>query len=280
MNPSTGHWPQNPVSVEALRDPAEKTSGIVLWVFAVPAILVLIYFCVTSLGMFPLMVFLGGRMGQLFLLAHFKINGVQVSERQFPVLNEAVENFSSRLGIQRPVVFVVQQTLFNAFAARLASRNIVVLYSGAIDSILRSGTERDLSFILGHELGHIAAGHLIWRHRIQQLGSWFFWVGLWHRRRMELTCDAIGLELVGDTDTAMRAMSHMMVGSHLAAKLDAAAAMQQLREYESEFFVRYQVFYSTYPSLLSRLENLHKRGTASQLRFEPTSVIPPVLTAS
>ena len=38
--------------------------------------------------------------GQLLVLAHFKINAIRVSKQQFPVLDEAAENFAQRLGIE------------------------------------------------------------------------------------------------------------------------------------------------------------------------------------
>jgi Zn-dependent protease with chaperone function len=167
------------------------------------------------------------------------------------------------LGIERPDVYVVQETVFNAFASKLAGRKIIVLYSGAIDSILRNGDDDDLAFLLGHEFGHIAAGHLSLIHRAQRLGAWFIWVGLWHRRRMELTCDRIGLELVGDRDRALRALAHMTVGSTLASELDVDVALEQLAEHEHEFFARYRVFYALYPSNLHRLRQLRQAAVAA-----------------
>ena len=270
--------PSVPVDVSELRDPGERSAGRVMWIFAVPVIIAVGFYSLVTFGILPLFVFLFGRIGQLFVLAHFKMNGVRVSSEQFPVLNHAADNFAQRLGIQRPDVYIVQETVFNAFAARLAGTHVVVLFSGAVDSILRSGDEDDLAFILGHEFGHIAAGHLTFMHYLQALGGWFIWVGLWYRRRMEMTCDRIGLALVGDRDRAMRAMSHMMVGSELASEINYGAAFAQLREHQGEFFVKYRNIYSFYPSLLSRLEHLDSCEGVLPARPAPgASLLPPPL---
>lgn len=263
--------PTTSVSVDQVRDPGERTAGLWMWIFAVPAIIAVGVYSLISIGMLPLFAFVMGRVGQLFVLAHFRTNGVRVSKEQFPALDRAADNFASRLGIARPEVYIVQQTLFNAFAARLAGTHVVVLLSGAVDSILRSGDEDDLVFILGHEFGHIAAGHLSFTHFLQSLGGWFIWVGFWYRRRMELTCDRIGLALVGDRDRAMRAMSHMTVGSVLAPELNYGAAFAQLRAHQAELFVKLGNLLSFYPSLLARLENLDSCEGVLAARPQPAA---------
>lgn len=250
--------PTYPVSVESLRDAAERSSGVLLWIFALPIILALAIYAVITLGLLPLALLITAYCVELLALAHFKLNAVRVSGDQFPALDTAADNFAQRLGIARPDVYVIQHTMVNAFATVLAGRRVIVLYSGVVDSILRNGGDEELAFVLGHEFGHIAAGHLSFTHRLQQLGGWFIWLGHWHRRRMEITCDRIGLALVGRRETAFRALAHLTVGSALSSSVNEDALRRQLQQHEGELSVGWTVLHSLYPGNLYRLTELRR----------------------
>ncbi len=250
--------PTYPVDVEKLRDASERSSGILLWIFASPLILGFAIYAVLTLGLLPLAMVIGAYIVEVLALAHFKLNAVRVSADQFPELDAAADNFAQRLGIARPDVYVIQQNMLNAFATVLAGRQVIVLYSGIVDSILRNGGDEELAFVLGHEFCHIAAGHLSFWHRLQQLGSWFIWVGYWHRRRMEITCDRIGLALVGRRETAFRALGHLTVGSVLASRVNEEALLRQFREHQNELSVGWAVLHSLYPGNVYRLTELRR----------------------
>ena len=151
---------------------------------AIGGCLLLVY---TALTFGVLALVLGGvivarEIGEWLALAHLRANGVRVGPDQYPALDAMAENFAGRMGIARPEIFVVQQTLWNAFAARFVGTYIVVLYSGAIDSLLLGGRPEDLGFLLGHELGHHAAGHLKRLHRVLGLAFFVPFLPASHRR--------------------------------------------------------------------------------------------------
>lgn len=244
------------LDIERLRHPDENVSGIWLWIFGSPILFAGAAYSIMSIGLLPLFIFLFARMSQLFALAYFKTNAIAVGPQQFSEIHESALRLSARLGIAKPDVYIIQENLLNAFAARIAGKSIIVLHSGIVDSIYRSGQPKDLDFVIAHELGHIAAGHLSLKHRLMTLGSWFVYVGLWHRRSMEYTCDHIALRLVGDLELARRAFSHLVVGGVLAGGLNHSEAQAQLRAHEGEFFVRYRNILSLYPSHLARLRRL------------------------
>lgn len=201
-----------------------------------------------------------------FASAWIRTNGVRVIERQFPGIHEHASRFASMLGEPLPEIYVVQDGLWNAFAARLAGRKVVVLFSGMVDSILLKGSPRQLAFVVGHELGHHWAGHLNWWTRtVVGLGSWCFWLRLWHSRRCELTCDRYGLLCVGSLEDARRAVCNMAVGASLAHEVDIPLAIAQWRSHRSEFFVKYRTIYSTHPHTLWRLDELG--AAAADLRI-------------
>lgn len=250
-------WPQTPIDLGRARHPGEKSAATVMAVGAAPMGLLLALYVVVTLGLVGIVfaMIVGFMMVvEMFMLAGIRANGVRVGPAQYPELNRMIENFSGRLGIERPEVYLMQDSMWNAFAARLGNRRVVVLLSGAVDSLLLDGEDDDLAFLVGHELGHIAAGHLEWKHRLLRLGAWVPWVAPWHRRCMELTCDRIAIACCGDGAIALRGLCGMTVGGLMASRTNIDAAIAQWREVRSSLFVTLKTMYSMYPHNLWRIE--------------------------
>jgi len=257
------------LTLQDLRDRGETTAGVVLALFAIPVWIVLAVLIVMSYGMWLIFIGIGVLVGlatRLFMLAHVKTHAVEVTATQFPEIDRAARLACGRLGIEKPHIYVMQSSLWNAWAAKLAGRRIVVLLSGAIDSILLKGDAKELAWVVGHEIGHHAAGHFgIWR-RLVAMGGWFPAVLLWYRRRGELTCDNIGLYAAG-LEASLKAMSNATVGAQLASQLNTGQAIEQWEGHRREFFVRYRTLYSSHPPNLWRIKNLVE--TAKRLHIAP-----------
>ncbi len=252
------------VQLTQLFDPKEKTALLWLWIFAVPVWLVVLFFVVAGKGtplIFIGMFWLVGAMGQLWFAAYLKTNAVRVSAAQLPELNAAVESCCQRLGLERPDVYVLQHNVWNAFATKIFGRRMVVLFSGAVDSILLKGDMKQLTWLVGHELGHHWAGHLNFSQKLAKAGGWVFWLGLWHSRRAELTCDRVGLFCAGDAQACQLALMNATVGAQLANRVNLDEAVKQWQGHRGEFFVKYRTMYSTHPHLLARLEHLNQAAT-------------------
>lgn len=252
------------ISLKQLFDPKEKTALMWLWIFAVPIWLLLIVWTVASIGI-PLLIFgmfwMFGAIGQMWFAAYLKTNAVRVSETQLPELNRAVESCCQRLNMTRPDVYVLQHNVWNAFATKIFGRRMVVLFSGAVDSILLKGDMTQLTWLVGHELGHHWAGHLDFSQKLAKVGGWVFWLGLWHSRRAELTCDRVGLYCAGNAKACQLALMNAAVGAQLANRVNTDEAVKQWQEHRGEFFVKYRTLYSTHPQLLARLEHLNLAAT-------------------
>jgi Zn-dependent protease with chaperone function len=265
------------LTMAELRDRKELTALAVLYVFAAPVYLVFLLWVAGAalashgLGLIGVillvgLIWLANRMLQYFALARIKTNAVRVSESQLPEVNEAVNRCVAALKMDRPEVYVVQHNIWNAFAHKLAGQRFIVLYTGAIDSILLTGDMEQLTWLVGHEMGHHAAGHTRWTHTLASPGGWFFWVFLWYSRRRELTCDRVGLYCVGNVRSSLLALSNLTAGAQLARKVNVEQAMNDWLLCRGEFFVRYSTFYSTHPPLLWRF--LHLREASQELRIE------------
>jgi Zn-dependent protease with chaperone function len=251
--------------IARLRDPAEKKALTYLFVCAIPACVLLAVWTIAGMGV-PLLllglVYLLQRMSELFAGAYIKTNAVRVSERQFPEMHAIVQSCAQLLGRSAPDVYVLQDGLWNAFAMKLAGRRIVVLLSGAVDSILLKGDMKQLTFVIGHELGHHYAGHLDPLHRAAEMGGgWCVWVMLWYKRRAELTCDRVGLFCVGDLRASLLALANMTVGAQLADQVNVDEMIRQWTQHKEEFFVRYRTLYSVHPPHLLRICELTRSAT-------------------
>jgi Zn-dependent protease with chaperone function len=183
-------------------------------------------------------------------LGHVRGNGVRVSERQFPELNAMAERHCRRLGIdETPAIFVLQSGgLLNAFATRFLGRNFVVLYSDVLALANQKG-EKAVSFVVGHELGHVRRKHMT-RRALLYPAMMLPFLGGAYSRGCEYTCDRFGnaLEPEGGVDGLLV----LAAGRDLYNQVNADEFMKQ-RETESGFFVRFAEILSTHPTLPKRV---------------------------
>ena len=244
-------------SGDALVSSGEKKAFRILLFVSVPALAILLALVVVTFGsllvVIGLFVLLGWLVGQ-FAAAHVRANAIRVSERQQPELHKIVTTFAASEGKPAPEVYILQGNAWNAMAMRFAGARMVVLLSGAVDSLLLKGDMRQVAWLVGHELGHHFAGHLDFKRRVfVNAGMLFPWLVLWYRRQCELTCDRYGLACAGSAMAAMRALANMAAGAQLGPKVDAAAAVEQWVQCRGGFFVRLRTLYSTHPHVLCRI---------------------------
>jgi Zn-dependent protease with chaperone function len=246
--------------LERLRDPKEKTA--LLWMYIVSVFgWLLVAVLVVALFGIPLIIigffWLINALGEMLFMAHLKTNAVRVSDTQLPELYRVVATSCARLKMPVPEVYVMQENVWNAFAAKFFGRRVVVLLSGAVDSILLKGDHQQLAWLVGHELGHHWAGHLNLSQKLAKMGGFVIWLTLWHSRRAELTSDRVGLYCAGNLKSAQRALINATVGAQLADRVNPEQAVAQWRQHRGEFFVCYRTLYSTHPQLLARLDYLN-----------------------
>lgn len=270
--------PSFPIDMTTARSPGEKTARTALLVAAIPGLIMVLALIAVTMGV-VLAYFLIGMavsyISHLFVLAHIRTNGVRVSADQYPDLDSAAENFANRLGLRRPEVYVMPSNMVNAFAAKLAGQHVVVLLSPIVDLMDHAGRQSDLLFVLGHEFGHIAAGHFSKYQYFLMLGYWMPFFSLWHRRHMELTCDRIGLLCAGSAERAIRGMSALAVGGTFVNAFNAEAAVRQYRAHKNEFIVGVATFFSLYPPNLWRIEEILQ--ASSELGIPSTTPEPEVM---
>jgi Zn-dependent protease with chaperone function len=196
-------------------------------------------------------------------------NQVLLSEQQFPALHRMVVEGAATLGIQKtPRVFLYSSHgLINAFARRMLGGSYVFLASGLVDA----ATDAQLRFVIGHELGHHAAGHLDWRKNFVKLPAHFVpFLGAAYSRGRELTCDRVGALLADDPSAARSALQLLACGCrrlNAEMNLDAFEAQEKMVPRVAGFFGKLR---ARHPRLTVRVNEIRRfAATAGRQHRSP-----------
>ena len=245
-----------------LRHRKEKTYGVLVlvvslavWLFYGTTAIVLILQKPKFLGItvfYTVLIALVLLISRAFYRAYIVGHYVMVSPDQFPTLFAAVQRGAQALGMARtPRAFVFNGNgVLSAFAVRLFGTPYVLLTASLIDA----ETDSQVHFVVGHELGHHAAGHLnFWKNLLLFPGRLVPLLGTAYYRSRELTCDRVGAYLVQDPDAARGALAMLACGSaRLNAQLncDAFEAQEALVPGLSGWLLH---IVSPYPRLTARV---------------------------
>jgi Zn-dependent protease with chaperone function len=245
-----------PVDVDLLVHPKEKIYFAICVVFSIAVYYVLARVVLSGaeasgvIVFYTIAIIVGYFIFHGVMLGQIRGNGIRVSERQFPQLMEMANQHARRLGMdETPDVFVLQSGgMLNAFATRFLGRNFVVVYSDVLALATQKG-EKAVSFVLGHELGHVRRKHMT-RRALLYPAMIFPFLGGAYSRACEYTCDQVGnaLEPEGGVDGLLV----LAAGRDLYTQVNSAEYSNQ-RETETGFFVRFAEILSTHPNLTKRV---------------------------
>jgi Zn-dependent protease with chaperone function len=192
-------------------------------------------------------------MSHAYFLGYIRGNALRVSEAQLPDLHQRVVAASRKLELPYvPEVYVLESGgVLNAFATKLLSRKYVILYSELLD---KCNDDAEIDFVVAHELGHHAAGHLKWMLftapvRLVPL------LGPAYSRACEYTCDRAGLHAIGNLEHSQRALTVLAAGSKASAQVNLQSFAQQQAS-AGEFWPAVAEVGSTHPYLPKRVAAL------------------------
>lgn len=189
--------------------------------------------------------------------------GVKVGPRQFPRLHGIAEHCANVLQVPVPQLYVVNSPVVNAYTFGTENESFIVLHSSLVDHM----TEKELSFVIGHETGHIQNKHVVYGTALQVLTrSAEAIVGIfvqpaimalqtWYRRA-EITCDRAGLLCSQDLDAGVSSFMKLAIGSaNLFKEMDVEAYLEQLEESRASVG-RYLEAFASHPYLPKRITAL------------------------
>ncbi len=252
--------------------------------FAFPAALLVGYVLHESIGASQVALFIVIAMVYV-TLARGRLLGssVRVHQTQYPRVFEIVKGACAALEIPMPLVFVREDNLVPVVALGFGVPYALVLSSHWIEIF----EDDELAFMIGRELGHIAAGHTRFHSLLSVNGnenpiiSMIF--GAW-LRRCALTCDKVGLLCCGSLDAAIRAMG-IAAFHEFGRKVDYQAFAEQLAEIEADSVLRWGEWLSSEPYATRRIASLHRfmqsqtYANAETWFLRERSDEPPVLAA-
>lgn len=201
-----------------------------------------------------------------FFIGSIRGNGVRLSEEQFPDEYKRIEELSREMGLKRvPDVFIVQsEGMLNAFATRFFGRNTVVLYSEVFDLARQKG-EKELEFIIAHELAHVKRRHVL-KHWLILPSMWMPFLGEAYLRAAEHTCDRHAAFYIQDAEAAKNALKILAIGKMVYGELNEDAYLRQIQE-ETNPFVWIAEMLSSHPNLPKRIQHI---GLFMELEGTPT----------
>jgi Zn-dependent protease with chaperone function len=181
---------------------------------------------------------------------------VRVHDKQFPELFAVVNRCAGLLRVNMPNVFLREDVVVPITAMGLGEPYAIVISS----EWLRHFDEDELEFLIGRELGHIAAGHT----RISSLfsasgkenplvalvfGAWL--------RRTEYTADRVGLLCCRSAKAAVRAI-YATTFRALKGRVDPTAFIDQRRAIQTDPSLAMGEWLSEMPYAVNRLKELDR----------------------
>ncbi|MDQ6825825.1 MAG: RDD family protein [Candidatus Eremiobacteraeota bacterium] len=181
-------------------------------------------------------------------------SSVLIDRAHFPEVFTVVERCVSRLGVAMPLIFVRDDIAVPIVALGFGEPYSLVLSSHWLPHF----KDDELTFMVGREVGHIAAGHtrltslLSANGKENALVSLVF--GAW-LRRTEYTADRLGLLCGRSVDAAQRAIM-VAVLRNFARHVDPKAFATQSREFAGDSVLRMGEWLSAQPYATHRMTRL------------------------
>jgi len=153
-------------------------------------------------------------------------NALEITDSQFPEINQIFDGFKKQLNVKRVRLFITQDPNPNGFTLGFPNSSII-LTSALVEGL----TLDELSFVIGHELGHVKAKHNIILTFINPLGTnipvatylFSFW-----QRKAEYTCDKCSLILNKKIEPAIDTLMKVSIGIKVSKKINLDAYKDQL----------------------------------------------------
>lgn len=196
----------------------------------------------------------------------------QVTAETAPQLNRIVQVCKQRLQMSHGSlqVFVLPSLQRNAYTFGLDDPKAIVLYTALLETM----DAQELSFIIGHEMGHVALGHT-WLNSL--LGGIAgipttleaaFLLNLafrWWNRACEYSADRAGLLACGSAQKATSALIKL-VAVNTKSQVEMQRALDMIeREDDSPLNVLAEAL-STHPMLVRRIENIKQYAATAQFQ--------------
>ncbi len=212
------------------------------------------------------------------MYAQLRASSVQMSPTQFPEGYRMVVEAAREFGLRRvPDAYVVLGNgQINAFASGHGFRRFVAVYSDLFEIGGQARDPEALRFIIGHEVGHLAAGHVSYFRLIfSQLVGYVPFLGQAFSRAQEYTADNHGY--ANAPQGVSGAMGVLAGGKYLGAEVNTHALADRATR-EKGFWLHLSNWLSSHPINTWRAHALRDRSRPGRIMIRPpesTAWFPP-----
>ena len=212
------------------------------------------------------------------LYAKLRATAVQMSPTQFPEGYRMVVEAARQFGLRRvPDAYVTMGNgQINAFAAGHGYRRFVVVHSDLFEIGGRARDPEALRFVIGHEVGHLAAGHIsMLRLLFVTLGLNVPLLGKALVRAQEYTADNHGYTYAPAGVPGV--VGVLSGGKYLGAEVNTHALADRATR-EKGLWLHMTVWRSTHPVITWRAHALRDRTRPGRIMIRPpefTAWFPP-----
>ncbi|MEH7613320.1 M48 family metallopeptidase [Gottfriedia acidiceleris] len=203
----------------------------------------------------------------LIFTAHIRMNGVKITEKQFPEVYFRTREIAKEMGYYfLPDVYLVQSGgLLNAFATRFFGRNMIVLYSDLFEEI--ESNPKVVDFVIAHELAHIKRNHIL-KQALVLPANWVPFLGSAYSRACEYTSDRMANHYINDFEASTQALTMLAVGRKYYQQIDQHEYLLNSSN-EKGFFIWLSERLMSHPTLPKRINALlHFNNVESDIKFK------------
>jgi len=244
---------------------------LILTILLVLAVIVLtstVTFCLSGafiLGMFVLSAFMIRAHHRALMHSAMPVNGAQT-----PELDRLVRTCSQKLQPGAVDVYLVNKNQLNAYTFGISEPKALVLYTPMV-KVMGPG---ELSFVIGHEMGHVALGHT-WLNTI--LGGMagipapfgaavlLFASFRWWNRMCEYSADRAGLLACGDLNLAISALVKL-VAPNIRSQQEFDRALAMIDAQDDDVSNVLAEAFQSHPMLIRRINKLRDYARTAQYR--------------
>lgn len=194
--------------------------------------------------------------------------GFRVNEKNNPELYSIILNCAAKLNI--PVPYVVISRSVSGINAQTAGTDdfAYIAISSLLNCLL---TEKEQHFVLGHECGHIALGHVVYHTAMDIIGNCGSLIPVvgnviagtiqypmkaWSRRS-EISADRAGLICCGDINVAKKALIKLEAGFMNVDDVDIDEYLHNSNRFISRSALgKYRELFMEHPIIPKRIEAL------------------------
>lgn len=247
-----------------MKDHNIRSTDVEPWMFRVPNetlallftlfVLFIISFILYTFNIYTFLLILIGTITYVQLQqAQYLGNAIRIHDNQFPDIFNIFKKQAQNLNIDKASIYIIQDPYLQAYTLGL-TKCIIVLTSALVEQL----DEKELSFVIGHELGHFKAGHTKLSTLFNPLGNdnilSALVFGIWNRKT-EYSSDRCGLIMTRDIDSAISALIKISIGSKLYTKLNISGYVAQIKTAEQRS-VKLSELLIDHPLTTNRIKNI------------------------